>query len=340
MPKDQILELAKRQHGLVTRAQILVLDGTPSSIQHALRKGLWQRVLPGVYATFSGEITNEHQWYAAVLYGGPSATLTGAVACQLAELRYVPDDDLVRLLVPTTVTRSSTAFVRVTTTTRPPTPEQWFPANPPGRSILRQPLPVAPIARAVVDAARVVGMATAQAVPRLDNGRPLLLAPAVARYYDRSLRDVRALLCEAVQRQLVEQEELVGELEAGPRQGSALARRAVADLAAGCLSAPECELRDLIVLSDVLPPARFNEPLPGYPRLKPDACWPERRLIVEIDSVEWHRSPEAYERTEQRRALLAAMGWTVIPVSPRRLRACPGEVLAEIEAAYAAAYPA
>lgn len=58
---------------------------------------------------------------------------------------------------------------------------------------------------------------------------------------------------------------------------------------------------------------------------------------VEIDSNEWHRYGDAPERTEQRRAVLASLGWLVIPVSPRRLRAVPQEVLLEIESAYLAA---
>lgn len=188
-----------------------------------------------------------------------------------------------------------------------------------------------------MDGARIVGLDLALSIPRMDSGRPILTEPGAAVLYDHALREVRALLSEAVQSGFAPVDDLVRELEEGPRRGTALARRALVDIAAGCRSAPECELRDLIVSSEILPPASFNEPLPGCPRLRPDACWPERRLIVEVDSVEWHRRGDAYERTEQRRALLASLGWTVIPVSPRRLRACPGEVLAEIESAYRAA---
>ncbi len=68
----------------------------------------------------------------------------------------------------------------------------------------------------------------------------------------------------------------------------------------------------------------------------PDACWPEARLVVEVDSRSWHGFGDAPERTERRRARYAALGWTVLPVSPARLRAEPAAVLRQIEAAYLA----
>ncbi|MGH8825570.1 MAG: hypothetical protein ACRDVN_14015 [Jiangellaceae bacterium] len=58
--------------------------------------------------------------------------------------------------------------------------------------------------------------------------------------------------------------------------------------------------------------------------------------MIEVDSVEWHRFGDAPETTERRRARLAALGWTVLPVSPRRIREEPMAVLREIEAAYLA----
>ncbi len=265
---------------------------------------------------------------AAVLYGGPTAMITGASACRMAGLRYVPDlGAAVRILVAGDVYRANTDNVRVTATDRLPAP----------LSSSSLAIPTAPIHRAALDAAREFGVATSRLLPRRANGSPVLTMPGAATFYARALRDVRALLCEPVQRGLTHPDRLSGELESGPRRGSGLARRALDDILAGCRSAPECELRDLVTSSEVLPTPLFNQPLPGYRRLRPDACWSHVRLVVEIDSAQWHRFGNAVEATEQRRALLASMGWLVIPVSPRRLRSCPSEVLAEIEAAYLSA---
>ena len=151
----------------------------------------------------------------------------------------------------------------------------------------------------------------------------------------RSLQDVRAMLCEPVQLGLISPDDLVAAVAEGRRAGTALTRRALQDIAAGCRSAPECELRDLVLSSRLLPEPRWNQPLPGHGRgvPTPDACWPEARLVVEVDSVEWHRLGDAPEKTERRRARYAALGWRVLPVSPRRLREQPMAVLCEIEAA-------
>lgn len=81
---------------------------------------------------------------------------------------------------------------------------------------------------------------------------------------------------------------------------------------------------------------RFNQPLPGERGLVPDACWPETRLVVEIDSRSFHGFGDAPARTEERRARLATLGWRVLPISPARLRRDPRGVLREIEAAYLA----
>jgi hypothetical protein len=61
--------------------------------------------------------------------------------------------------------------------------------------------------------------------------------------------------------------------------------------------------------------------------------------VIEIDSVEWHRFGETPEMTERRHARLAARGWTVLPVSPRRIREEPVAVLGEIEAAISQVSP-
>ena len=83
------------------------------------------------------------------------------------------------------------------------------------------------------------------------------------------------------------------------------------------------------------PRGPLNRPLPDArgAGLVPDACLDEALLVIEVDSVEWHRFGDAPETTERRRARLAALGWTVVPLSPRRIREEPVAVLGEIEAA-------
>jgi hypothetical protein len=141
-------------------------------------------------------------------------------------------------------------------------------------------------------------------------------------------------MCEVVQRNRCSVDDLAAEVSKAKRAGTAVPRRVVDDIRAGCRSGPECEMRDVVRSSRTLPEPRWNQPLPGYAGLTPDACWPEARLVVEVDGKEWHGFGDAPARTEERRALYAQLGWIVVPVSPMRLRQEPVFVRAQLDAAY------
>lgn len=324
-------ELVRRQNGLVTRAQALDAGLTDSRIAHQVTTKRWQKVLPRIYATFDGPMSDVHRLRAATLFSG-AGLITGAAACQMAGLHYVPDDHSVAVL---TASRASSAgFVRVLHTCRMPEATPWVCPETEEPRWPRPTISMAPVWRAALDASRGIGNHLAKLIPHEANGSPILTVPGARQTYNRGLSDVRALICEVVQRGMARQEDLKAELEAGPQHGSALARRALAGAAAGCRSAPECELRDLVQSCPELPEPVWNEPLPGGPRhIIPDGRWDAARVLLEVDSIEWHRLGNAPERTEQRRAYIASLGWTVYPVSPRRLRAEPDVVLMEIVAA-------
>jgi len=327
-----IPDVARAQDGVLTRVQALAAGVSDGALRHATRPGgPWQRVVPGVYATFSGQLQDVHRLRAATLVGGSRAVVTGDWACWMAGLNYGPQrSDLIWILVPQHSRRGRVGFVRTVRSNRLPASEHWLAVDDPDEIRNRVAssylgdaggaslgVPRAPVARAVVDT--VVGAIDLPA----DWHDPVL-----------GLRNVRALMCEAVQRRRASVDSLRQELLVARRRGSAMARRVVEDLNAGCRSAPECELRDLVRTSRVLPEPRWNQPLPGSRGIYPDACWPESRLVVEVDSRAFHGFGNAPERTEQRRARCAALGWRVLPVSPSRLRSDPGGVLREIEAAY------
>jgi hypothetical protein len=285
------------QDGLITRAQALACGMTDAALQHAAGPGRrWQRLRPGIYAAFTGELTERQRLRVALLHAGPDAVLSGAAACTAAGLRYVPGNQPIITLVPNSRQVINLTGVRVVRVRR--LPRVRYVAG----------LPMAEIDRAVLDLCACLT----------------------------SLRDVRALTCESVQRNRTTPERLVAALDGFPRRGSRLARRAISDVLLGCRSAPECELHDIVGRSRVLPPPRLNVPLVDVSGVTPDACWPEARLIVEVDSVEHHQLGLAPERTQRRHARLAAAGWVVLPISPRRLRDDPVGVLREIEAAYIA----
>lgn len=73
---DDWVEVADGQGGLLSRTQLLELGLTPAQARTNVVNGRWQRIHPGVYATFTGTVDPSHLVWAALLYAG-----AGAVAC-------------------------------------------------------------------------------------------------------------------------------------------------------------------------------------------------------------------------------------------------------------------
>jgi hypothetical protein len=61
-----------------------------------------------------------------------------------------------------------------------------------------------------------------------------------------------------------------------------------------------------------------------------DALWPGQRLIVELDSWEFHRERRAFEEDRARDAALMAAGYRVVRITWRRIADDPAEVAALI----------
>jgi very-short-patch-repair endonuclease len=66
---------------------------------------------------------------------------------------------------------------------------------------------------------------------------------------------------------------------------------------------------------------------------KPDAWWPESGIAVEVDSHEWHMSPQDHTRTLERQRRMGKYGIVVLPFTPRQIRSQPAEVIATIREA-------
>ena len=75
--------LARRQHGVVAREQLLGLGFTRSGIEHRNRAGRLHLITRGVYAVGRQDLTREGRWMAAVLASGPAAALSHRSAAAL-----------------------------------------------------------------------------------------------------------------------------------------------------------------------------------------------------------------------------------------------------------------
>jgi len=289
---DALDQILRQQMDVIARHQALAAGVTASALRHRLRTGgPWRPLLPGVYIAATGTPTTLQQEMAALLYAGSDSVITGPAALRCHHIRG-PSADLIDVLVPATRQRRDAAFVRLHRTTR--MPERIWRAGP---------LRYAPPARAVADAVRDMT----------------------------SLRDVRAVVADAVQRDRCAVRDLHAELIAGPNVGSALFREALTDVADGIRSAAEADLKDLLVKSR-LPMPLFNASVYDGDTFiaKPDAWWPELGVAVEVDSHQWHMSPEDHARTLARGRRMGVAQIVALRFTPKQIRSEPAAVIDEI----------
>ena len=224
--------------------------------------------------------TASDRLYAAVLRGGPGAIASGAAALHAYGFRAVGAPQ--RELVLVRDGNGVRSFGRVTFrhTARLPAPT------------LRPGPPLAPVERAVADHARSL----------------------------RCLDDVRAVVAEAVQRGFCAIGAIADELHSGQRNGSALLRRAVHEVTLGAASAPEARAASLLRAARVPAFEQNAAVIVGTRRYVADFLWRKLSAILEIDSRDYHFSPEDWQATLRRHAELETAGYSVIHVVPSELR--------------------
>jgi len=294
----RVNRILTEQYLVISRKQALACGMSPRALNLRIAaSGPWQRLLPGVYLTVTGTVTQEQREMAALLYAGSASLITGLAAARRHRLRP-PGHDVVDLLVPWTQRRQSIAYVRVHRTRRMP-PRMYVT----GKIRFAEP------PRAVADAAR--------SMSRFD--------------------DVRAIVCEAVQRRACTLDDLAAELAAGAAVQSALLRAALAEVADGVRSVAEADFRVLILSSD-LPSPVFNAQLTGADGTLiavTDAWWQEAGVAAEIDSRAYHLAAADQDRTTDRHDELTAHGILALHFAPRRVKDDPAGILDEIRRAIA-----
>jgi hypothetical protein len=62
-----------------------------------------------------------------------------------------------------------------------------------------------------------------------------------------------------------------------------------------------------------------------------DFAWPDHRLAVEYDGVDWHSEPDAIRRDRRRQAAIQDIGWTVMAIVFDDVRHRAWEFVARID---------
>lgn len=295
LPPD-LLSLAEQQRGLLTTAQLAQAGVSRACVRWNLGRS-WRLPLPRVVAVFTGALDPGQRLVAAQLWAGPEAQL-GSVTAARWHGFDVPDDGIVRLLVPEGSTSRREGFaVRRRTTRLDPHP--WT----------RGPITACSRARALVDAARE------------------LREPDVVR---------ELILCSTQQRR-VRESDLRHELEAGPVRGSAVVRRALDDVATGAWSIPEGEVLRELATSALLPRVWPNPLLiacDGTVLPSPDFWLDDVALAGQVHSRRYHLRDELWEGTVEADTLLGEYGIPVLAVTPTGFRRDPAAFRARVERAW------
>jgi len=285
-----VRHLAARQHEVVARRQLLELGLTRAWVAHRLRTEWLFELHRGVYAVGRPQLTREGRWMAGVLAYGPRAVLSHRSAGALWEIRSTASS-IVDVAVGDRSARNRPGLL----IHRPST-------LTPADVTTRNGIPVTTPARTLVDLGTLL-----------------------------TARGLEDAVGEAVARHLVDPQQLHADLTAAVLRGRGAARlNATIERHdpgnARTRSKLERAFLRLCEEHNVDRP-RVNAEIEGS---EVDFSWPVRRLIVETDGWEFHRSATSFEADRRRDLRLRAAGWDVRRFSYRQIRDEPGRVAADL----------
>jgi hypothetical protein len=262
---------------------------SPDAVDHAVSAFGWQRPTRGVLVTVPGPLTRADWLNVGLELAGPTGAISGWDAVRMIDLgeAHPPIEQV--LILARGCRNRLIGHVRIRSTNRPFT--TW---RLPGDHPDHPHCDVVSPARSIADTA-------------LQYRRP---------------RPVRALVTSAVQKRRCTAQDIIDELEKGPRNNSALLRRAVVDLRAGAKSVAEGDAIQLLNRWP-LPPFEANVTIVtvrGVQIAEADCLWRELRAVLEIDSRQFHFEEEDWDKTMARHSLLGRHGLAVDHYSPAQIR--------------------
>jgi Transcriptional regulator, AbiEi antitoxin/Protein of unknown function (DUF559) len=101
----ELWELARSQHGVVAREQLIDRGLTPKAVAHRIHAGRLHPLRRGVYAVGRPDVSRQGRWMAAVLSCGPAALLSHRSAAVLWGLAKPSLETEIEVVVPRTTVR-------------------------------------------------------------------------------------------------------------------------------------------------------------------------------------------------------------------------------------------
>ncbi len=290
----QIAALARQQHGVVARSQLMEMGLGEDAIDHRLDLERLHRVHRGVYSVGHRLIHKQGLWMAAVLASGPGAVLSHQTAAALWNLRGYSGG-----AVYLTLARKSTSSKRIRRHHSP------LPAD---EVALKDGIPTTSVHRTIFDLATSEDVDAVVAMIKeaeyLHLWDRLSLPHLLDRYpAKRGSRKVRSAL------------KRITEEPTGQKR-SRLEERFASFLRRYRLPLP-----------------RFNDWIALDPKpYRADCHWPKRRLIVELDGWEGHSTRSAFQDDRGRDRALKVAGYSVIHLTWAQLDSEPEAIAADLRA--------
>jgi very-short-patch-repair endonuclease len=289
----EIARLAKDQHGVVARWQLLAMGMGSGAIDVRLDRGQLHELHRGVYVVGVRRVTRSGRWLAAVLAAGPGAVLSHRSAGRLWRV-LPPTAEEVDVICPgTQVRRQGIVGHRG--------------AVEDDERLVRDGIPVTSPFRTVFDLASVLEMRELERAFHEAEARQLrdrVSLPMLLERYPgrRGARKVRRLLEH-------------GQPEGVTRNDFEEAFMTLVD--AFGLARPRMN-------ADLALRGRFYEI---------DALWERERVAVELDSRGIHGTPKKFESDRRRDRILLAEGWRTMRITWRQLQEEPEEIAADLRLA-------
>jgi hypothetical protein len=290
LPIDALIaQLAERQHGLATLAQLQLLGLGRSGVAKRVRSGRLYRVHRGVYAVGRPRLTQHGHWLAAVLACGPKAALSHRSAAGLHEIR-----------------RDSRAKIDVTlpgTSARPRPGIEVHRSSTLGAADIAtvDGIPCTPVARTLVDLGDVVS--------RREVERAVGQAEVLRVFDGKAVHEALA--------------------RAGPRRGAGILSAVLKSYEEPALTEEGIEERFLALCRDTaLPSPAVNAwiTVADGVSYKADFLWRRERLIAETDGRDVHTTRKAFEHDRLRDQRLTLAGYTVVRFTWRQVVRDPRSV--------------
>lgn len=280
--------MAARQHGVVSRRQLLDADMNPRRLRRMVATGEWQALAPGVYASSASPSTWDRQLWAAYL-SRPGALVTGRSAALLLGFPGVRASRPELLVSFSGNARSSLATIHRS---------RLFP---------------------LVGSVRVANR-------ELTNPAETLLVLGYSNLPSQIERWVDALLA-TNQLEVDDFDPIFARLTNAGVPGLNALRRIVGARDRDSYQPPTSELERLLYRmldSESLPTAVRQVPLSlGAVAATVDAYIAEWKLIVEADGRRWHTRKADFERDRERDNAAAAHGIIVVRFTYRMLKKDP-----------------